>query len=246
MPEPNNSNSNSNDGGQGGAGGSGGDGGQGGTSTQGNQGGSQNPNPSAVDLKTLPADQLQQVLENPALWETPRMKELLQGNKELKELREKQQKADEDKLKEDKKFEELAQKKDEENSSLKSQIQTMQANQALTSILVKENVVDLDGALKLVDRSKITVKDDGTIEGTEEAIKALKSDKAYLFSKSTGTGGVGTPSNAGNQGQSSGTPKFKRSQLIGPEGTKFYQENKAAVDEAYSKGLVEDDISNRV
>ena len=121
----------------------------------------------------------------------------------------------------------------------------MSTNQALTTLLVKENVIDLDGALKLIDRGKITVKDDGTVEGAEDAISALKTDKAYLFTTQSGNrSGVGTPSNQGNQGQSQGPAKFKRSQLMGPDGTKFYQEHKAEIDAAYAAGLVEDDVTS--
>lgn len=248
MPEPNNNSNNSGAGDQSGSGGDGSQG-KGGSTTQNNQGGGDQNNSggsqSNVDLKALPADQLAQVLENPALWETPRMKELLASSKELKALKDKQDTDTEEKLKQDKKFEELAQKKDQENSELRTQMETMTVNQSLTSLLIKENVVDLDGALKLIDRANISVKD-GVVSGTEDAITALKKDKAYLFSNSNGGNqNLGTASNAGNQNQSSGTMKFKRSQLQGPEGTKFYQEHKAEIDEAYSKGLVEDDVTPR-
>ena len=242
MEEHSQSNNNSNDGDQGKSSGNG-DESNGGSSTQGNQGGNQNSSSSEVDFKTLPPDQLQQVLENPKLWETPRLKELLGNSKELKAIKDRQSKAEEEKLKEDKKFEELVGKKDETISQLQTQVQTLRQDQALTNILVKEKVVDLDGALKLVDRSVIVINDDGKIEGIDKAIESLKTDKAYLFSNQSGSGGVGTPSNAGNQNQSNGTPKFKRSQFVGPEGTKFYQANKEAVDEAMKKGLIEDDIS---
>ncbi len=253
MPEPNNnSNNNSGQGDQSGNAGNTGGGQSGGSSSaQNNQngGGTQSGGTqSNVDLKALPADQIAAALENPALWETPRMKELLSSSKELKDLKDKASQDEESRLKEQKKFEELAEKKEQENLTLKSQMEQMRTNQALTSLLLKENVVDLDAALVLINRGSIKLNEDGTVTGADEAIKALKSDKTYLFNSQNGGANnqnLGTASNAGNQNQSSGQMKFKRSQLMGPDGTKFYQEHKTEIDEAYQKGLIEDDVTPR-
>lgn len=45
---------------------------------------------------------------------------------------------------------------------------------------IKAGIVDVDG-LALADLSKVTIKDDGGIDGAEAAIKALKEAKPYLF-----------------------------------------------------------------
>lgn len=245
MTEHSQNNNNSNEGGQSNANNSGGDGDN--SSTQNNQSQGQSSS-NSIDIKNLSADQLQQVLtdpkvlENKALWDNPRIKQLLDSDKKLKEMQTKQEQESETKLKEEKKFEELVGQKDNKIGELQTQMDTLKQDQALTNLLVKEKVVDLDGALKLVNRSDITIKDDGSVEGADKAIESLKTDKAYLFN-SNSQGGVGTPSNAGNQNQSQGTAKFKRSQLQGEAGTRFYNEHKKDVDEAYAKGLIEDDIS---
>lgn len=42
-------------------------------------------------------------------------------------------------------------------------------------------IVDAEVALSLIDKTKIRVKDDGTVEGVKEALETLKSAKPYLF-----------------------------------------------------------------
>lgn len=193
------------------------------------------PPADSFDASKLTRDQVNAVLENPELWSNPRIAQLVEADKNLKKLQEDQQKSNEQKLKDDKKFEELAQQKEAENESLREQIKNSNINQALTTLLVKESVVDLDGALKLIDKTKVSVDDNGTVTGMQEAIDALKTDKAYLFNGS-GNPQVGNPSNP--QGSQSGGPmKFKRSQLT----QEFINSNKDEVYKAMNAGLIEDD-----
>lgn len=191
-----------------------------------------------VDLSQLSGDELEKVLENKNLWNLPRIKELRDQAAEAKKLRDANAKADEDKLEANKEFEELAKKREGEVTTLKGEIQTMQINQALTSKLVGEGVVDLDGALKLADRSKITVNEDGSVENIDEALNSLKTDRPYLFKP--GNNPVGTPTNPNNGGSQTppaGGQTFKRSQIT----PSFYAENKEAIDKAAANGQIEDD-----
>lgn len=60
------------------------------------------------------------------------------------------------------------------------------ANTLLISAEVKAlgatmGLKDPDVALSLLDRKKITVKDDGKVEGVKEQLEALKKEKAYFF-----------------------------------------------------------------
>jgi len=192
-------------------------------------------NPPAFDASKLTREQVNQVLENPELWSNPRIAALVESDKNLKKLQEDKQKAEDEKLKADKKWEELSTKKEEENQQLRDQIKNSNINQALTSVLVKENVVDLDGALKLIDRSKVSVDDNGTVSGVQDAIDALKAEKTYLFNGSSQPT-VGNPSNP-TPGSPSGPMKFKRSQLT----QEFINANKDEVYKAMNAGLIEDD-----
>lgn len=60
------------------------------------------------------------------------------------------------------------------------------ANSLLISAEVKTigatmGLKDPDVALSLLDRKKITVKDDGKVEGVKEQLEALKKEKSYFF-----------------------------------------------------------------
>lgn len=60
------------------------------------------------------------------------------------------------------------------------------ANERLVAAEVKAvgatlGLLDTDVALALIDRKKITVKDDGSVEGVKDALEALKASKSYLF-----------------------------------------------------------------
>lgn len=209
-----------------------------------NGGGQPDPKPAATpaanepDLSKLSADQLTKVLENPELWNLPRIKELREAQTNLKKLQDQQSKDADKKLEEDKKFEELATKKQQENEALQEQLKTQTINQALTNKLVAESVVDLDGALKLVDRAKVSVDDNGNVQGIDEALTALKTDKSYLFKPGSTTPSVGTPTNPGNGNQPpTGPAKYKRSQIT-PE---FYKANADEINKAAAAGLIEDD-----
>lgn len=247
MPEgPSQGNGNGN--GDGGAGN--GDGGQGNggtppaTNPQGNGAGNGNGAPE-FDPASLTPEQLNQVLEkNPNIWKTDRLAELRDKGKKYDDAEAARTAAETKQLEEQGKFKELSEKQSAQITELQAKLQTSTVNQALTNKLAPLGVVDLDAALALVDRSKITVADDGSITGLDEAIEALKTGKAYLFNTEGGgsNGGkpVGTPSNPGNGNGNSGTATFKRSQLKDP---KFYQEHRDEILKAQAEGKIEDDLS---
>lgn len=200
-------------------------------------GGNQNQNQNQSQATDQNFD-VNKVLESKELWAHPRLQELTAAAKELKTLKEQQQKDADAKLKNDKKFEELATKKDSELSEAKATIKKMTIDQALTNKLVSEKVVDLDGALKLVDRSKLDVDENGNVTGVDDALSALKTEKAYLFNNQ-GTQNLGSASNSGNTNGGGGQMKFKQSQL---KDHKFYQEHRAEILEAQRLGQIEMDV----
>ncbi len=181
------------------------------------------------------------VLENPELWKQPRLKELLEAKKERDKLLKSQSEAEEKNLTEQKKFEELAAKKTKEVEELQSKLKEGQVDQSLSGKLNAEGVVDVDGALKLIDRSKVEVDENGNVKGVDEAVAALKTDKAYLFNKSA-QGAVGSPTNPGNGGGTPSAPtKFKRSQIAAMT-TEEYAKNRGDILKAQQAGLIEDDM----
>jgi len=205
-----------------------------------NQGGQQQQT-GQLDLKTLSGDQLAQVLENPNLWQQPRIQELVKNNQEFKTLQDKIRKDEEKRLEEQNEHKTLAEQRKADLDKANETIQKMQIDQALTNKLVPEGVVDLGAAIALIDRGKIKIDDNGNITGVDEAIKDLKEGKTYLFGKgSEGGQSLGSASN-GQQGNGGGQQmKFKRSQLRDP---KFYQEHRDEILAASKAGLIEDDLS---
>lgn len=203
---------------------------------QGAQGGSQ------FDPKTATPEQLAAVLENPNFWQLSRVKELQNDSKAFKDLQSKQQQENEKKLAEEKKFEELAQAKDQQLQEANKKIENFTINQALTAKLMPLGVVDLEAALALIDRSAVKIGENGTVEGIDQAIESLKTGKQYLFNSNGqgGGSGVGTNTNQGNTGDG-GTPKFKRSQL---QDQAFYAANREAILKAAAAGLIEDDLAH--
>lgn len=59
---------------------------------------------------------------------------------------------------------------------------------------LKAGMVDLDG-LKLADLSTVKLKEDGTVEGAEAMLKALKEAKPYLFGSTQNSSPPGSPPN---------------------------------------------------
>lgn len=233
-------NTNGNGNGTGGQGDGTGTGGDAGSQTSNNT----NQNSGGIDLKTASPEQLAAVLENPNLWKLNRLRDMQDKAAQADKLQQAQQQAADKQLEDEKKFQELAQKRATENEQLQKQIQDMTINQALTNKLVPLGVVDLSAAVQLIDRSAIKLGENGELSGVDEAITALKEGKAYLFN-GQGSGSqttVGTGTNVGNNGdqQAQNVQTFKRSQL---RDSKFYQANREAILAAQAAGKIEDDIS---
>jgi hypothetical protein len=191
----------------------------------------------------LTPEQLNQVLEkNPHIWKSPRLAELREKSKKFDDAQSAADEAEKKRLEDEGKHKELNTKLTAELAESKKQLQDATINQSLTNKLAPLGVVNLEDALKLIDRSKIEVSDDGTISGIDAAVEALKTDKAYLF---TGQGGqqktVGSPTNSNTGGDSYTGPTFKRSQL---RDAKFYQEHRDEILKAQAAGKIEDDIGH--
>ena len=201
---------------------------------------SKNDPPAKDDFKpeALSQEQINAVLEkNPHIWKADRIAGLREKAKKFDDAETARQQADEQKLKDDKKFEELSQKQETKISDLTQTIQGNVITQELTAKLVPLGIVDLNDALRLVDRDGIKVADDGTISGIDEAIETLKTKK-YLFTSGEPLV-IGSPSNPGNGGEGGGPATFKRSQL---SDSAFYKEHRDEILKAMAAGKIEDDL----
>lgn len=180
----------------------------------------------------------EKVFDDPRLWTHPRFKSLNERAKLADKLEKEKSAAEEKRLADEKKFEELAtkatQERDEANSKYTSQLQD---NRIITEAS-KVGVVDIETVLKLVDRSSITVDAQGNVSGAAEAIQSLLTSKPFLKGKAGATT-IGSPTNPGAD-TDTGAKKFKLSQLQDPV---FYKENEKDIMAAYKAGLVEDDVT---
>lgn len=240
---------------QGSGSGDGGAQGAGGNPSENPQGGGQQPTgqqqPNAqqggegsaqFDPTGLTQEQINQILEkNPHIWKADRIASLRDKAGKYDKAEQDRQAAEEKQLQEQGKYKELSDKQTATIAELTQKLENQSVNQALILKLAPLGVVNLDDALKLVDRGNIKVGEDGTVSGVDEAVEALKSDKTYLFNNNGGSQPpkVGTPTNpqdpnAGNQ------PTFKRSQL---SDAKFYAANRDAILQASKDGRIEDDIT---
>ena len=177
----------------------------------------------------------EKVFDDPRLWQHPRFKSLNDRAKQADKLEREQAQAEEKRLSESKKFEELATKVSQERDAIKSKFtQSIQDNRIITEAS-KAGVVDIEAVLKLVDRSGISVDDNGNITGAIEAVQALLTAKPFLKGKASVT--IGSPTSPGADVEN-GPKKFKLSQLSNAE---FYKANEKDILAAYAKGLIEDD-----
>lgn len=93
-----------------------------------------------------------------------------------------------------------------EKENLDSKLKQQSLDSAIKLAAISAKSLDTTGSdvLALIDKSKLTVKDDGTVDGLDTMMKTLQESKPYLFGEveSGGTGklGKGKQTNAGNEG----------------------------------------------
>ena len=192
----------------------------------------------AFDTTKIGDDDFEKVFDDPRVWKHPRFASLKEKASKAGEYEAEKQKAEEKRLAEQKKFEELATLREKERDEWKGKHSQSQIDNRITLEASKTGVKSLEAVLKLIDRSKITVAEDGTVTGVEDAVKALLDKESYL----KGTPGqvtIGSPTNPGADNPNA-PKKFKLSQL---QNSKFWQENEKEIQEALKNGLVEDDMA---
>lgn len=190
----------------------------------------------AIDLKSLTAEQLAEVYENPELFKHPRFKELAQAKQELKKLQDERAKAEDEKLKEQQEWQKLAEKHEKAAQKLKQQLQDREVEYQISEKARALGAVDPSAVLKLIDKGKITTNEDGTVTGVEEAVKGLLEEKKYLVGKPY-TPNLGGDTNPGTE--TSGQMRFKASQLQDHE---FFMKYEKEIGRAQTLGLIEDDL----
>jgi chromosome segregation ATPase len=94
------------------------------------------------------------------------------------------------------KFKSLQEKYENDTKALNDQIAQAKLDSAITSALATTKARDPKDLMAFLKRDQITLKEDGSLEGLDDQVKALQTEKAYLFAGTVQTGY--TP--AGGQG----------------------------------------------
>lgn len=191
-----------------------------------------------LDLTKVGDEDFNKVFDDPRLFKHPRFKSLADRAKQADAMEKEKQAAEEKRLADAKKFEELAAKRAGERDTWKTKYtQSLQDNRIIAQAM-KAGASDTEAVLKLIDRAKIKTDDNGEVSGVEEAVNALLTAKPYLKGKPGNvTIGAGT---APGQGGQDAPKRFKLSQIQDPA---FYRKNEKDILQAAKLNLIEDDVN---
>lgn len=197
------------------------------------------------DPSTLTDDDFHKVFEDQRLFTHPRFKALNEQAKRASELEKANEEAENARLKEQGKYQELAQKQADRADALSRELETTRIDNLISAEANKLGITDLEAATKLINRQGISVGKDGSISGVEAAVQALAESKSYLVDKTKQVPTIGSPTNPANTNTSQGaTRQFKASEIADPS---FYREHAKEIDVSLKAGIpIIDDRNNTV
>lgn len=135
------------------------------------------------------------------------------AQRELDKLRADADKAEKDRLKKQEKYKELAEQQEAELKATQTKYESAVKRTAFLQAITKHKPLDVEAAYKLADIDKLTINEDGTVDGVDEAIESLVDNKAYLFDDGKGTVNKTTkPKGDATSGDDSGR-KWRRSEI---------------------------------
>jgi hypothetical protein len=112
-----------------------------------------------------------------------------------------------------------AQELEEKATKAEQRAMQMAIRSAVINEASKQKAISPEAVYKLIDTGTLTVKEDGTVEGVNEAVTALLGDNTFLV----GTGFTGS-SDGGQRGN--GITIHKRSKIAEP---KYFQDHRADI-----------------
>lgn len=111
------------------------------------------------------------------------------------------------KAEQDKKKGQLSPEAQAQVDAANAKVQKMQLSAEVTKLGTAMGLVDQDVAMQLMDSKLIVYKDDGSIEGVQKALDALKESKPYLFRQEQKGGAWGQNRQGGAPDQGAGSLK---------------------------------------
>lgn len=212
-----------------------------------NGGGDNGTDPSKTETASAPAfdpskisdEDFAKLFSDERLYTHPRFKDLAAAKQERDALKKQQDEAENNRLAEEKKFSELAEKHKSEADSWKKRYEDSTKANKVLSEAVAAGAVNPEVVLKLVDLASLQLSDDGSVTGATEAVKALMEANPYLKGNKTQVK-IGADSNPGEENTSQ-LKRFKHSEItrMSPE---EYAKNEKDIMASMKAGLVEDDI----
>lgn len=194
---------------------------------------------SKGDDLNLTEEQWAKVFQHPRFSQlSSRAKE---AEKELERIKKAKEKENQDKLKEEGRYQELLEEKEKEISTLNESISELKLTLGIMSIASKLNVVDTDAVAKLIDRSKLeSDKDSGEYTNIEDVVKELISEKPYLAKEGSGvSSNIGSNSNATTDSQN-GNFVITRSELTAKlQDHSWYEEHKDEIRQWQKEGRID-------
>jgi len=159
------------------------------------------------------------------------------AEKELAKLTKKAKEADEKKLKDDNKWQELAEKKGKEVEALNVTVTLASKTRSVIEEAIKLGIKDTDAATKLIELKDIELDEDGKPTNAAEIVKALAKAKPYLI--------TGEPAkNIGadvNPDATEGQKRVWKSSELREKmrDAKWFRKHKKEIDEAHTSGRVD-------
>ena len=179
------------------------------------------------------------------VFQHPRFSELRDkaktAEKELEKIQKAKERENQDKLKEEGKYQELLEEKEKEISNLQNSISELKLTSEIMSVASKLNVVDTDAVARLIDRNKLEAdKDSGDYTNVEDVVKELLSEKPYLANGSSSTSSnIGTNSNA-TTGSQNGNFVITKSELTAKlQDHSWYEEHKDEIVQWQKEGRID-------
>lgn len=196
------------------------------------------PSSGAFDPSSIKDEDFEKLFSDDRLYKHPRFKSLSERAKKADDLEKAQSEAEKKALEEQGKWKELAEKREQEANAAKQQAKDLALKNTIQAEAAKLGIVDVEAAAVLIDKTGVTVADDGTVTGAAEALTKLLEAKPYLKGTPQQQP-VGSPSNPNPTQTEGGAKSFKLSQIQDHE---FYKKNEKEIAEAFKLGLVEDDV----
>lgn len=192
-------------------------------------------NTTGFNPSTIKDDDFAKLYDDPRLYQHPKFKKLIEKAKSADTFEAERARMEEESLKKKGEFETLAQKKAEEAALWQTKYTETLTENSILSEAAKLGIqgTNVDAVKKLIDRSKISVDEDGAVQGITEALN--EAIKAYpnLLTINRSTVGSGTnPTNHGN------SLMHKMSDIANPA---YYREHEADISRALNEGRVIED-----